>query len=441
MRLLAEAEQMAGTGWRALVHVAAVLAQADPAHAARVLDDAVHSRSGYPDTRQILDTHQILEAVGDIGRVVARMDAQPAGRLLAELEARMGKYLLAAEDENFQRIRLAGLIASVDSDWAERVAHAALDAVTRAAALNAASCVVAQSDITRAEQIARTISDSVRLQTLGRQLKKTIPVPRGKRRPASSWNGRQRPSFSPGFYEASALAHIAVTAAGSMDALAMPPSSVAAQLVPTISGTQAGGRAPARSGDAQRLLTEAERVASGLPEAGDDRAHALSEVQLAAVRVRPDGQSRFLAEAENHARAIADGQRRIAALGLVARVAARIDPLRAAQISDALHPVQRYPVAILIASLDPVQAIRLLAQLETSTWRPLKKRLQRPEPSVPAFCGHYMTQRLRLTTPSSSSKGSCSPYSSIPTGPSRLSGPFAPTSGRDGSREESSAST
>src|SRR6185437_14308661 len=129
---------------------------------------------------------------------------------------------------------------------------------------------------------------------------------------------------------------------------------------PTISRTQAGGLAPARPGDAERLLTEAERVASSLPEASDDRAHALSEVQLAAARVRPDGQSRFLAEAENHARAVADAQRRLAALGLVARVAARIDPLRAAQISDTLPPLQQYQVAILIASLDPVQAIRLL---------------------------------------------------------------------------------
>jgi len=133
------------------------------------------------------------------------------------------------------------------------------------------------------------------------------------------------------------------------------------------------------AGDAERLLTEAERVASGLPEPGDDRAHALCEVQLGAVRVRPGDQDRFLAGAENYARAIADKDRRMGALNRLARVAARIDPLRAAQIGDTLYPLQQYPVAVLIAYTDPVQAIQLLARSGNHYLAPVEKTIAATE--------------------------------------------------------------
>jgi hypothetical protein len=131
--------------------------------------------------------------------------------------------------------------------------------------------------MSRAERIALTIPDSARSRALGSQLKQVIPDSR-RRRAAAARRGSKLPRFSPGFHKA--LAHLAVTAAGGSGALATPRLSAAPQFGPTVTNGQPGGHAPVRAGDAQRLLTEAERVASGLPEPGDDRADALCEMQL-----------------------------------------------------------------------------------------------------------------------------------------------------------------
>jgi Protein kinase domain len=265
MRLLTDAEQMASAigAAQALARVAAVLASVDAAHAARVLDDALHQRSGS------LNAHLITSAAGDIGAVLTRMDALPARRLLAEME----KVLQLAEAKTYSRRQLAGLVATVDSGWAERVAHAEPDMAYRAAALDLACGVVANSDISRAEQIALTIPDSARPRALGSQLKQAIPG--GKRQRASAARrGPELPRYSPGFHKARALAHLAVTAAGGSDVPATPRLSAPPQFAPTVTNGQQGGRAPIRADDAQRLLTEAGHAASRLPEPGDDRAHA-----------------------------------------------------------------------------------------------------------------------------------------------------------------------
>jgi len=215
MRLLTDAKQMASAIsvplWhaQALARVAAVLAPVDAAHAARVLDDALHQRPGS------LNAHLTMSATGDIGAVLARMDALPARRLLAEME----EVLQLEEDKSRSRRQLAMLVASVDSGWAERVAHAEPDMAYRAAALDVICRVVSSSDLSRAEQIALTIPDSARPRALGSQLKQVIPGGR-RQRAAAARRGPELPRFSPGFHKAWALAHLAVTAAGGSDALA-----------------------------------------------------------------------------------------------------------------------------------------------------------------------------------------------------------------------------
>ena len=83
---------------RALVHVAAVAARSDPAHAAQLLDDALHPRWPAPQApshgERFAGTagyQHILEALvwhsaSEFGMLLARIDPSPAKRLVADLE-------------------------------------------------------------------------------------------------------------------------------------------------------------------------------------------------------------------------------------------------------------------------------------------------------------------------------------------------------------------
>src|SRR5208282_1761852 len=71
---------------RALVHVATVAARSDPAHAAQLLDDALHPNwnERIPGTAGY---HHILEALvwhsaSEFGMLLARIDPSPAKRLV-----------------------------------------------------------------------------------------------------------------------------------------------------------------------------------------------------------------------------------------------------------------------------------------------------------------------------------------------------------------------
>ena len=75
---------------RALVHVATVAARSDPAHAAQLLDDALHPswNERIPATAGY---HHILEALvwhsaSEFGMLLARIDPSPAERLVADIE-------------------------------------------------------------------------------------------------------------------------------------------------------------------------------------------------------------------------------------------------------------------------------------------------------------------------------------------------------------------
>ena len=75
---------------RALVHVATVAARSDPAHAAQLLDEALHPswNARIPETAGY---HHILEALAwhsasEFGLLLARIDPSPAQRLVADIE-------------------------------------------------------------------------------------------------------------------------------------------------------------------------------------------------------------------------------------------------------------------------------------------------------------------------------------------------------------------
>ena len=85
-RALALAVQRA----RALVHVATVAARSDPAHAAQLLDDALHP-SWNERIAGTAGYHHILEALvwhsaSEFGMLLARIDPSPAKRLVADIE-------------------------------------------------------------------------------------------------------------------------------------------------------------------------------------------------------------------------------------------------------------------------------------------------------------------------------------------------------------------
>jgi len=75
---------------RALVHVATVAARSDPAHAAQLLDDALHPSwnerlprtAGYQHILEALVWHSTSE----FGMLLARIDPSPAKRLVADTE-------------------------------------------------------------------------------------------------------------------------------------------------------------------------------------------------------------------------------------------------------------------------------------------------------------------------------------------------------------------
>jgi len=75
---------------RALVHVAAVTARSNPAHAERLLADALHpdwgpAISGTTGYQHILES-LIWHSAADLGLLLASIDPAPAERLVADIE-------------------------------------------------------------------------------------------------------------------------------------------------------------------------------------------------------------------------------------------------------------------------------------------------------------------------------------------------------------------
>src|SRR5215475_8213851 len=151
---------------RALVHVATVAARSDPAHAARLLDDALHpswdqripGTEGYNHILEALVWHSAAE----FGTLLARIDPSAAERLVADLEkippvVRALRHREFLDDVAPFIARVAGVVAEVDMASAEELVRP-MGAPARDMALAKVATVAARTDPTQAERIAPAVT-------------------------------------------------------------------------------------------------------------------------------------------------------------------------------------------------------------------------------------------------------------------------------------------
>jgi Protein kinase domain len=386
---------------RALVHVAAVAARSDPAHAAQLLDDALHPSWDAPHPswpERIAGTapyQHILEALiwhcpAEFGTLLARIDASidagteasrtdpsSAKRLVADI-GKLPPVIRARQHREFLDdvapfiAKVAQVIAHVDIASAEELVWP-MGTPARDMALAEVALVAARTDATRAGQIAFSVT--------------------GRPRQTSGQGGRERgvppapltlddPSQAI-YWKVRALTEIAIVVASADDDHQMRLPHDAERFARTVAepgtghGTQQGtehGTAPdmasasaeasaeatsqaeaepAETNPAQ-LLAEAEEWARAITKA-DVQSMALACVKAAAAQVDPAQAGPLLAEAEQHARAIGSTPARLEAVGEIALAAARTDPVQAEQVIGSLPPsaAKRAEVAMVAALTDP----------------------------------------------------------------------------------------
>src|SRR5580693_2971322 len=170
---------------RALVHVATVAARSDPAHAAQLLDDALHP-SWNERIAGTAGYHHILEALvwhsaSELGMLLPRIDPAPAKRLVADIE-KIPPFNRARHHREFLDdvapfiVKVAEVAADVDIASAEELIWP-MGAPARDMALAKVAMVAARTDSTRAGQIAFTVTGRPR-QTPGQgRWKREAPPP------------------------------------------------------------------------------------------------------------------------------------------------------------------------------------------------------------------------------------------------------------------------
>src|SRR5215831_11675878 len=168
---------------RALVHVATVAARSDPAHAARLLDGALHpswneripGTTGYQHILEALVWHSASE----FGMLLARIDPSSAKRLVADIE-RIPSVIRARHHREFLDdvapfiTKVAEVVADVDIGRAAELVRP-MGTPARDLALAKVAMVAARTDSTRAGQIASAVTGRPR-QTPGQDRPET-PLP------------------------------------------------------------------------------------------------------------------------------------------------------------------------------------------------------------------------------------------------------------------------
>jgi len=355
---------------RALVHVAAVAARVDPAHAARLLDDALHpswdqriqSTAGYSHILEALIWHSPAE----FGTLLARIDPSPAKRLVADIE-KIPPVIRALHHREFLDdvapfiAKVAEVVAEVDAAGAEELIRP-MGAPARDMALTKVATVAARTDSARAGRIALTVTGRPS-QTPGQGswMREEPPPPSMLAEPDQAM-----------YWKVRALIEIAIAMAGAdPDRLARPPDD-AERFAHSISpqGTlrdvaQTAAEATAAQmdpGQAGQLLAEAEQWARAISRS-DLQAAALTSVKVAAAQIDPDHAGQLLTEAEQHARTISGAPARLESLGEVALAAARTDPAQAEQVIRSLppDPPRLAAVAMAAARTDPASGERIAA--------------------------------------------------------------------------------
>ena len=395
---------------RALVHVAAVAARSDPAHAAQLLDDALHPRWPAPQApshgERFAGTagyQHILEALvwhsaSEFGMLLARIDPSPAKRLVADLE-KIPPVIRARQHREFLDdvapfiAKVAEVVADVDIARAEELVWP-MGTPARDMALAKVAMVAARTDATRAGQIAFTVT--------GRP---------GSAPGQGSWAREAPPPPSmlvdPDraiYWKVRALTEIAVAVArADRDRPARPPDD-AERFTHTIADqgawpdtTSASAEAAAAQIDPDRagqLLTEAEQWAHAIGP-GDLQSMALTSVKAAAAQIDPDRAGQLLTEAEQYASAIASAPARLETLGEVALAAARTNPVQAEQVTGSLPasaPTQA-EVALAAALADPACGERIAARTADRYLQALVKAIVALR-SDPASAGPLLEQAV-----------------------------------------------
>jgi Protein kinase domain len=351
---------------RALVHVATVAARFDPAHAAQLLDDALHptwnqaiaGTAGYTHILEALVWHSAAE----FGMLLARIDPSAAKRLVADIE-KISPVTRALHHREFLDdvapfiAKVAEVVADVDMASAEELVWP-MGAPARDMALAKVAMVAARTDSTRAGQIALTVTGRPR-QTPGHG---KVPLP-----PSMLEDPNQAI-----YWKVRALTEIAIVMARAdsdrsvrlSDGAEWFSRTIADQdNLPDVAPTSAEAAA-ARTGPAQagQLLIEAEQWARAISKS-DLQSMALTSVKAAAAQIDPDHAGQLLTEAEQYARAIGGVPARLETLGEVALAAARTDPAQAEQVIRGLPPdaPKLAEVAIAAALTDPACGERIAA--------------------------------------------------------------------------------
>lgn len=355
---------------RALVHVAAVAARFDPAHAAQLLDDAMHP-SWNQATPGTAGYNHILEALvwhsaAEFGLLLARIDPSTARRLVADIE-KIPPVIRALHHREFLDdvapfiAKVAEVVADVDIASAEELVWP-MGAPARDMALAKVAVVAARTDSTRAEQIAFAVTGRpVQTPNQGSWKRQAPPPPSMLDDPNQAI-----------YWKVRALTQIAIVVAGTgsdrsvrlSDGVERFHRTIADQgtlrdVAPTSAEAAATQTDPAQTG---QLLTEAEQWARAISQ-GDLQSMALSSVKTAAAQIDSDHAGQLLTEAERYALAISGVSARLETLEEVALAAARIHPAHAEQVIGSLPPdaPKRAEVAMVVALTDPACGERIAA--------------------------------------------------------------------------------
>ena len=348
--------------------MATVAARSDPAHAAQLLDDALHPSwnerlprtAGYQHILEALVWHSTSE----FGMLLARIDPSPAKRLVADIE-KIPPVIRALHHREF----LDDVVPFIT-----KVAE-----------------VVADVDIASAEELVWPMGTPARDMALAKvAMVAARPIPPGPgRSPSPSWVGPGRLRTRVGgsgrhlprpqcwttrnqaiYWKVRALTEIAIVMTRADSDRSVRMSDEAERFARTIADqgtlrevTSTSAEAAAAQTDpvqAGQLLTEAEQWARAITKS-DLQSVALTSIKAAAAQIDPLQAGQLLTEAEQYARAISSVQTRLEPLGEVALAAARTNPVQAEQVIGSLPPdaPRRAKVAMVAALTDPACGERI----------------------------------------------------------------------------------
>ncbi len=353
---------------RALVHVATVAARSDPAHAAQLLDDALHpswneripGTAGYQHILEALVWHSASE----FGMLLARIGPPSAKRLVADIE-KIPPVIRARHHREFLDdvapfiTKVAEVVADVDIGRAEELVWP-MGTPARDLALAKVAMVAARTDSTRAGQIASAVTGRPG-QTPGQDRPEAPPSPSMLYDPnqAIYWKVRALTEIATVMARADSDLSVRLSDDAERFARTIADQPTLRDAAPTGAEAAAAQTDPAQAG---QLLTEAEQWARAISQS-DLQTMALTSVKAAAAQIDPEGAGQLLEEAEQYARAISSAPSRLQALGEVALAAARTNPVQAEQVIGSLPPdaPERAEVAMLAALSDPACGERIAA--------------------------------------------------------------------------------